>query len=91
MYFSKLEDDIITTKGYVSKIKNFTIELESKTKRWILINFSELGFIGKLFRNKDLRAFINFYLLFAQYSPVDVFLEEIYIIVSCNPDLNKVI
>jgi len=47
-YYLQLEDDVLCAPGYVSDIRQF-IEKHQRTV-WAMLEFSELGFIGKLFR-----------------------------------------
>ena len=47
MSHPQLEDDIITKPGYLTTMKSFVTN--QKTTDWILLEFSQLGFIGELF------------------------------------------
>jgi hypothetical protein len=85
-----LEDDVLTVSAFTTKIKEFISYNEKSGKKWVMINFSELGFIGKLFRNYDLPVFINFFLSLASYRPIDLLPGSIFEIISCHPDLSKV-
>ena len=51
---------------------------------WFVIEFCELGFIGKLFRAKDLNTLINYFLLFYKYKPVDWLIEDILRNMKCS-------
>ena len=54
-YFLMLEDDVLSRNGFVSDILNFIQKVNNKqTKPWLMIEFSELGFIGKLFKSRSL-------------------------------------
>ena len=46
LFVAQLEDDVVTKPGYLSTIKNFATHQVST--EWILLEFSTLGFIGKL-------------------------------------------
>lgn len=49
-YFSfQLEDDIVAKPEYTQIIKNFAAQQESK--EWMILEFSQLGFIGKCSNN----------------------------------------
>ena len=47
-----------------------------KTDDWILLEFSRLGFIGKLFKTTDVPSLSQFILMFYQTKPVDYLLEH---------------
>ncbi len=48
MYYVQLEDDILTTSGYVTKMKKFALKKDSMNLDWFLLDFCQLGFIGRL-------------------------------------------
>lgn len=60
-YYIQLEDDVITTSGYLGKIKNFIAYNLKKT--WLFLRFSGLGFIGVLFKSSDLPKVAEFLLV----------------------------
>ena len=73
-YYIQLEDDVITASNYLNDIKIFIGNL---TKPWFLLEFSKLGFIGKLFHSVDLDR-VAFYLLsFFDRMPGDILLGHI--------------
>ena len=73
-YYIQLEDDVITAFGYISDIKAFIASIK---KPWFLLEFSKLGFIGKLFQSVDLNR-VAFYLLsFFDRMPGDLLLGHI--------------
>ena len=47
LYYVQLEDDILTTPLYVTKMLRFALEKESSKTDWFLLDFCQLGFIGK--------------------------------------------
>jgi len=53
---------------------------------WFVIEFCGLGFIGKLFKTKDLHTLIQYFLLFYKYKPVDWLLEDILSTMKCGPE-----
>ncbi|XP_053453685.1 alpha-1,3-mannosyl-glycoprotein 4-beta-N-acetylglucosaminyltransferase-like protein MGAT4D [Nycticebus coucang] len=83
MYYLQLEDDIIAKKMYLTKIRNFVHNITSHN--WFYIEFSTLGFIGKLFRSKDLPEFVRFFLMFYKEKPIDLLLEDIFQVKMCHP------
>lgn len=58
----QLEDDILSKPNYYDKIKQYVYTQQIKKPEWFVIEFSNLGFIGKLFRSNDLTTFISFFL-----------------------------
>ncbi|XP_027261951.2 alpha-1,3-mannosyl-glycoprotein 4-beta-N-acetylglucosaminyltransferase-like protein MGAT4D isoform X2 [Cricetulus griseus] len=81
-YYLQLEDDIIARKMYFTKMKDFVNSLTSKN--WLFIEFSVLGLIGKLFQSKDLLDFVHFFLMFYKVKPIDMLLEDIFLVKMCN-------
>jgi len=45
-YYVQLEDDILTTKGYITKMVNFALTKSTKKIDWFILDFCQLGFIG---------------------------------------------
>jgi len=46
-YYLHLEDDVQCAAGFVHDVKQF---IQDQRSVWAMLEFSELGFIGKLFR-----------------------------------------
>ena len=74
-YYLQLEDDVITIKGYLSKIKSFIGHNLSKT--WLFLRFSGMGFIGVLFRSSDLPKVAEFLLVLFDESPGDLLINDL--------------
>ena len=55
-YYIQLEDDVIANPHYLKFILQ---KIEDQVDSWFMLEFSSLGFIGKLFRTASLsvRAF----------------------------------
>ncbi len=51
----------------------------------MMMEFSRLGFIGKLFKCADLPKFVNFFLIFAADKPVDWLYDILLDVKICNP------
>ncbi|XP_044911770.1 alpha-1,3-mannosyl-glycoprotein 4-beta-N-acetylglucosaminyltransferase-like protein MGAT4D isoform X7 [Felis catus] len=83
MYYLQLEDDIIAKKRYFTKITDFVHNITSNN--WFYIEFSILGFIGKLFKSEDLTDFVRFFLMFYKDKPIDLLLGDIFQVKMCNP------
>ncbi|XP_039194850.1 alpha-1,3-mannosyl-glycoprotein 4-beta-N-acetylglucosaminyltransferase-like protein MGAT4D isoform X3 [Crotalus tigris] len=86
MYYLQLEDDIVANPRYLYTINDF---IEQKiSQEWIVLEFSQLGFIGKLFRCKDLPLIVEFFLMFYKDKPIDWLLEHLISVKVCNPEKN---
>ncbi|ESO90700.1 hypothetical protein LOTGIDRAFT_123029, partial [Lottia gigantea] len=86
IYYVQLEDDVISKPGYLSVIKSFTYQ--QKDANWLLLEFSSLGFIGKLFRSADLPMVVEFFLMFYCDKPIDWLLDHLIHVKVCNPEKN---
>ncbi|CAH1256768.1 MGAT4C [Branchiostoma lanceolatum] len=67
-FYLQLEDDVISSEKYLTGIRDF---INTQTSAWTMLEFSELGFIGKLFKSSDLQRLADFIMLFYQEMPVD--------------------
>ena len=74
-----------TRANFTSIMRNFAAEKTSAKQDWFMINFCQLGFIGKLFRTKDLPTLIRFFLMFYSDKPVDWLLYDIMSTKVCQP------
>lgn len=68
-YYLHLEDDVAVKPNAMSQIRQF-IDLRGD-KKWDVLAFSSWGFIGKLFRDKDLRMLGRFIEKFYNEMPCD--------------------
>ena len=68
-YYMQMEDDVIASDGYLDAIKNFIHEQADDT--WTCLEFSELGFIGKLYHSHHLNKLADMLLMFSHSQPVD--------------------
>lgn len=59
---------------------------KQSTNPWYLLEFSSLGFIGKLFRARDLPSVVEFLLMFHREKPVDWLLDHIFYVRLCHPE-----
>ncbi|XP_053887132.1 alpha-1,3-mannosyl-glycoprotein 4-beta-N-acetylglucosaminyltransferase-like protein MGAT4D isoform X5 [Malaclemys terrapin pileata] len=83
-FYLQLEDDIVAKPQYIQKIKNFA--LEQPSDEWMILEFSQLGFIGKLFRTKDLPLIVEFFLMFYKDKPIDWLLDHLLWVKVCSPE-----
>ena len=70
-------------------MRDVAAEYSSAKQNWFVIDFCQLGFIGKLFRTMDLPILIQFFLIFFNDKPVDWLLYDIISTKVCSPDQDK--
>ncbi|XP_047561115.1 alpha-1,3-mannosyl-glycoprotein 4-beta-N-acetylglucosaminyltransferase C-like [Lutra lutra] len=75
-YFLMIEDDVTCAPGFVTQIA--TAVSAWRNKPWLTLNFSQLGFTGKLFRTRDLPCLVHFLFLFYQKMPCDYILTHFH-------------
>ncbi|KAJ8410490.1 hypothetical protein AAFF_G00193940 [Aldrovandia affinis] len=73
-YYVQLEDDIVARLNYFTTMKNFTLQQPSED--WMILEFSQLGFIGKMFKSLDLSLIVEFMLMFHKDKPIDWLLDR---------------
>ncbi|XP_069984438.1 alpha-1,3-mannosyl-glycoprotein 4-beta-N-acetylglucosaminyltransferase A isoform X10 [Penaeus vannamei] len=76
-FYVQLEDDIQTKKGYIATMKKFALQKTSEKKNWFVLDFCQLGFIGKAFKTIDLSALVTFLLVFHNDKPCDWLLDHL--------------
>ncbi|MEE6461481.1 hypothetical protein FKM82_001299 [Ascaphus truei] len=84
VYYLQLEDDVIAKPEYFQSLKNFATQQMSDD--WMILEFSQLGFIGKLFKSKDLPYLAEFFLMFYKDKPIDWLLDHFLWVKVCNPE-----
>lgn len=72
-YYLQLEDDVIAVKDYDVYMQRYIKEKEEKF--WFNLDFSNLGFIGKLYRSETLENQARFFRLFYTEMPVDLLMS----------------
>ncbi|XP_054465163.1 alpha-1,3-mannosyl-glycoprotein 4-beta-N-acetylglucosaminyltransferase C-like isoform X2 [Anoplopoma fimbria] len=70
-YYLQLEDDISAAKNFLSSIRRRIEEQDGKKTTWAMLEFSVLGYIGKLYKSADLPLLARFLFLFYQEMPCD--------------------
>ena len=75
-YYIQLEDDLTAVRGYLQHIQSYVNSHSNSS--WLYVHFSQLGFIGKLFRSTNLTPFIEYMLLFYYRQPVDWLLANFH-------------
>lgn len=84
VYYVQLEDDVIAKPGYFSIMKKFAEQQHQD--EWMLLEFSALGFIGKMFKSVDLPLVVEFFLMFHRDKPIDWLLDYLLSVKVCNPE-----
>ncbi|XP_039656603.1 alpha-1,3-mannosyl-glycoprotein 4-beta-N-acetylglucosaminyltransferase C isoform X2 [Perca fluviatilis] len=70
-YYLQLEDDVSSAKNFLSTIRRRVEEQEAKKTTWAMLEFSALGYIGKLYKSAHLPLLARFLFLFYQEMPCD--------------------
>uniref|UniRef100_UPI0037E81F6C alpha-1,3-mannosyl-glycoprotein 4-beta-N-acetylglucosaminyltransferase C n=1 Tax=Semicossyphus pulcher TaxID=241346 RepID=UPI0037E81F6C len=70
-YYLQLEDDISCAKNFLTTIRSRVEEQEAKRTTWAMLEFSALGYIGKLYKSAHLPLLARFLFLFYQEMPCD--------------------
>ncbi|NXX23160.1 MGT4C acetylglucosaminyltransferase, partial [Podargus strigoides] len=68
-YYLMIEDDVWSAKSFLTAIRKALASQEGSN--WATLEFSKLGYIGKLYRSSDLPRLARFLLLFYQEMPCD--------------------
>ena len=63
-FYVQLEDDILTKPYFVATMRDFALEKNAAHEPWFVIDFCQLGFIGKMFSTSSLPLLIQFLLSF---------------------------
>nr|XP_057908238.1 alpha-1,3-mannosyl-glycoprotein 4-beta-N-acetylglucosaminyltransferase C-like [Doryrhamphus excisus]XP_057908239.1 alpha-1,3-mannosyl-glycoprotein 4-beta-N-acetylglucosaminyltransferase C-like [Doryrhamphus excisus] len=70
-YYLQLEDDVLSAKNFLTTIKTHVDKQEAKKTTWAMLEFSSLGYIGKLYNSANLPLLARFLFLFYQEMPCD--------------------
>ncbi|XP_053562846.1 alpha-1,3-mannosyl-glycoprotein 4-beta-N-acetylglucosaminyltransferase C [Bombina bombina] len=68
-YYLMIEDDVHCSKSFLASIKKAITSKEGSY--WVTLEFSKLGYIGKLYQSRDLPRLTQFLLAFYQEMPCD--------------------
>ncbi|XP_049687743.1 alpha-1,6-mannosyl-glycoprotein 4-beta-N-acetylglucosaminyltransferase-like isoform X1 [Accipiter gentilis] len=68
-YYLMIEDDVWCAKSFLTAIRKALASQEGSN--WATLEFSKLGYIGKLYHSSDLPRLARFLLLFYQEMPCD--------------------
>ncbi|KAM9330461.1 alpha-1,3-mannosyl-glycoprotein 4-beta-N-acetylglucosaminyltransferase-like protein MGAT4D [Gastrophryne carolinensis] len=83
-YYLQLEDDIVAKPQFFQSLKDFATQ--QTYDDWLILEFSQLGFIGKLFKCKDLPYIVDFFLMFYKDKPIDWLLDHYLWVKVCHPE-----
>merc|ERR1719428_2139593 len=81
-YYLQIEDDLSFAPNWVARMSDFIMQTyplqwrSPENSPWRLIDFSELGFIGKMFQGDDVIRLAQFLLLFYDQMPCDLLLGQ---------------
>ncbi|XP_010747566.3 alpha-1,3-mannosyl-glycoprotein 4-beta-N-acetylglucosaminyltransferase C [Larimichthys crocea] len=81
-YYLQLEDDILSAKNFVTTIKRHVEEQEAKKDTWAMLEFSALGYIGKLYKSAHLPLLARFLYLFYQEMPCDWLMSHFRVLLT---------
>ena len=85
-YYVQLEDDILTKPNFVAIMRDFALEKSAAHESWFVIDFCQLGFIGKMFSSSSLPILIQFFLTFFNDKPGDWLLDNVIQTKVCKLD-----
>jgi alpha-1,3-mannosylglycoprotein beta-1,4-N-acetylglucosaminyltransferase A/B len=88
-YYIQLEDDLTTHQTYIQGLEAGLRSAE-RDPRWFVVEYSSLGFIGKMFRATDVGLVADFLLLFHAHKPGDWLFGYLLTTVTCRPDESAV-
>ncbi|CAD7076635.1 unnamed protein product [Hermetia illucens] len=83
-FYVQLEDDILAKRGFITIMKNFALERTATKSMWFVLDFCQLGFIGKMFKSAELPWLITFFQMFYNDKPVDWLLDHLIETRVCN-------
>ena len=84
-FYMQIEDDVLAADNFIFYIRDFITKSESKP--WFCLEFSSLGFIGKLFHSESLTIIRDFLLIFKTEQPCDLLLNHLKRIMNQHKDL----
>ncbi|UYV60232.1 MGAT4B, partial [Cordylochernes scorpioides] len=85
-FYVQLEDDILTKPGYLDTMMSFAYKQLSLKRDWMILDFCQLGFIGKMFKSVELSQLVVFFVVFHKDKPVDWLLDHLVQTKVCRFD-----
>ena len=74
-YYLQIEDDVVCAPNFVKIIEAFVDAKHKENTHWAVLEFSHIGFVGKLMKSEDLDKFAVFLMTFYEEQPVDWLLD----------------
>ncbi|XP_043289885.1 alpha-1,3-mannosyl-glycoprotein 4-beta-N-acetylglucosaminyltransferase B [Venturia canescens] len=87
-FYIQLEDDILAKKNFISTMKSYALQKISMKENWFVLDFCQLGFIGKLFKCVELPWLVHFFFMFYNDKPVDWLLDHFIATKVCSLDMD---
>ncbi|XP_068192608.1 alpha-1,3-mannosyl-glycoprotein 4-beta-N-acetylglucosaminyltransferase C-like [Antennarius striatus] len=81
-FYLQLEDDVSATKNFFTKIKTHIKLQEAKQTSWTMLEFSTLGYIGKLYKSAHLPVLARFLFIFYQEMPCDWLMSHFRVLMT---------
>ncbi|XP_043932596.1 alpha-1,3-mannosyl-glycoprotein 4-beta-N-acetylglucosaminyltransferase C-like [Protopterus annectens] len=81
-YYIMIEDDVYCAKSFFTAIKKAVASREGSY--WVTLEFSKLGYIGKLYHSRELPRLAQFLFLFYQEMPCDWLLTHFRSLLTQN-------
>ncbi|KAI2649968.1 Alpha-1,3-mannosyl-glycoprotein 4-beta-N-acetylglucosaminyltransferase C [Labeo rohita] len=75
-YYIMLEDDVSCSKNFLTSIRGHIRSMSNS--KWVTLEFSKLGYIGKLYQSRDLPILARFLYNFYQEMPCDFLLSHFH-------------
>ncbi|XP_011494868.1 PREDICTED: alpha-1,3-mannosyl-glycoprotein 4-beta-N-acetylglucosaminyltransferase B [Ceratosolen solmsi marchali] len=88
IFYVQLEDDILAKQNFIATMKSFALQKVSMKENWLVLDFCQLGFIGKMFKCVDLPIFVQFFLMFYNDKPVDWLMDHLIFTKVCSLDMD---
>ncbi|CAG5104738.1 Oidioi.mRNA.OKI2018_I69.chr1.g1495.t1.cds [Oikopleura dioica] len=86
--YLQLEDDVLVSPGFFHFISGHLKSLENR-RDWFSLEFSPLGFIGKMFNKESLQALTQYSKLFFDVKPIDWIYWSYIRMKVCSPEWDK--
>ena len=82
-FYIQLEDDIQVKENYMEVMRKVA---KTSELNWFVIDFSQHGFVGKMFRAADLPAVVQFFIMFYDVKPCDWLIDHLLQTMVCRLD-----
>ncbi|CAB3365848.1 Hypothetical predicted protein [Cloeon dipterum] len=89
LFYTQLEDDILAKPGFLTTMLDFSYQKIAKNEPWFVIEFCQLGFIGKMFKCVELPWLVQFFIMFYTDKPVDWLLDHVITTKICSLDKDQ--